>query len=78
VSNARDPVIGKLAAKLRGGTLTDEERREWVAYARQRDLSPSLGDQRAFRVKHPGEGSDMIVEFKGSGENRIDIAVFTR
>jgi acetyl esterase/lipase len=78
VSNARDPVIGKLAAKLRGGTLTDQERREWVAYARQRDLTPSLGDQRAFRAQHPGEGSDLIVEFKGSGENRIDIAVFTR
>jgi hypothetical protein len=78
VSNARDPVIGKLAAKLREGTLTDEERREWVAYARKRDLSPSLGDQRVFRAKRPSDGSDMIVEFKGGGENRVDVAVFTR
>jgi hypothetical protein len=78
VSNARDPVLGKLTAKLRDGSLTDEERRKWVAYARKRNLSPSLGDQRAFRTRHPAEGSVMIVEFKGNGENRIDVAVFTR
>jgi acetyl esterase/lipase len=78
VSNSRDPVIGKLAAKLRDGTLTDDERREWIAHARRRDLSPSLGDQRVFRAKHPGNGSDMIVEFQGGSENRVDVAVFTR
>jgi hypothetical protein len=78
VSNARDPVIGRLSAKLRDGTLTDEERREWIAYARKRDLSPSLGDQRVFRARHPGEGGEMIVEFKGGGENRVDIALFTK
>jgi hypothetical protein len=78
VINARHPVIGKLTAKLRDGSLTDEERRRWVAYAKKRDLSPSLGDQRVFRTRHPGEGSDMIVEFKGNGKNRIDVAVFTR
>ncbi len=78
VSNSRDPVIGKLTAKLRGGTLTDDERQEWIAYARKRDLSPSLGDQRVFRAKHPGDGRDRIVEFKSGSENRIDVAVSTK
>jgi acetyl esterase/lipase len=78
VSNARDPVIGRLAAKMKGGTITDDERREWVAYARKRDLAPSLGDQRVFRARHPGDRTDMIVEFKAGGESRVDVAVFTR
>jgi acetyl esterase/lipase len=78
VSNARDPVIGRLAAKLRAGTLGDEDRREWIAYARRRDLSPSLEDQRVFRTRHPGDAGEMIVEFKGGGENRVDVAVATR
>ena len=34
--------------------------------------------QRVFRAKHPGNGSDMIVEFQGGSENRVDVAVFTR
>jgi hypothetical protein len=76
--HARDPVIGERTAKLRDGSLTDEGRREWVAYARKKDLSRGLGDQRVFRTRHPGEGSDMIVEFKRKGENRIDVLIFTR
>jgi hypothetical protein len=78
VSNARDPVIGRLSAKLREGTLSDQERQEWIGYARKRDLSPSLEDQRVFRAPHPGEPSEIIAEFKGGGENRVDVAISTK
>jgi dienelactone hydrolase len=77
VSNARDPVFGPMVAKLRNGTLTDDERREWIAYARKRDLSPSIGAQRVFRSKHPADRNDMIVEIKRGGENRLELVIST-
>jgi aromatic ring hydroxylase len=70
--------MSSMTAKSKNGTLTDDERREWVAYARKRDLSPSITEERVFRSKHPDERSDMIVEIKNNGENRIDLEVFTR
>jgi acetyl esterase/lipase len=78
VSNSRDPVMSRMSEKMKSGTLTDDERREWIAYARKRDLSPSLADQRVFRSKYPHEKIDMIVEIKSRAENRIDLEVFTR
>jgi hypothetical protein len=38
--------------------------------------SGDAGHQHAHR--HPGDRSGLIVEFKGGGENRFDVAVFTR
>jgi predicted esterase len=78
VSNSRDPVMSRMASKLRNGTLTEDERREWVAYARKRDLSPSITEERVFRSKRLDEPSDIILEVKGQGENRIDLEIFSR
>jgi hypothetical protein len=77
-SNTRDTVMGKLIPKLRNGILTDDERRAWIEYARKRDLSPSIVDQRVFRSRLPGNRSDMVVEIKSGSENRIDVEVFTQ
>jgi hypothetical protein len=67
-----------MGAKARNGTITEDERREWIAYARKRDLSPSLTDQRVFRSKGPRDGKDWIVEIKGGAEDRLDLDVSTK
>jgi hypothetical protein len=78
MSNSRDPIMSAMSAKQRNGTLTDDERREWIAYARKRDLSPSIADQRVFRSKRPDDRSDMIVEIKSGRENRINLDLVSR
>ena len=65
-------------AKAKNRTLTADERREWVAYARKRDLSPSVTEQRAYRSKDGHGKTDWIVEIKSGGENRLDLEVSTK
>ena len=77
LSNSRDPVMIKMMAKQRDRTLTDEDRKEWSAYIRNRDLSPSIENQRVYRRQHPKDKTDYIIEIK-SGENQLNLAVFSR
>jgi acetyl esterase/lipase len=78
LSNSRDPVQLKMAQKQRAGTMTDADRQEWIDYARKRDLSPSIEDQRFYRHKRPGDKEEMVVEIKEGGENRVDLEVVTK
>jgi acetyl esterase/lipase len=78
MSNSRDPVMSSMSAKSRNGTITEDERRYWIAYARKRDLSPSLSEERVFRSQRAGENRDIVAEIKNSGENRIDLELNTR
>ena len=78
LSNSRDPVMIKMTAKQREGTLTEEDRKEWGGYIRRRDLSPSIENQRVFRRQRPGDQNDYIVEVKAAGENQLSIEVFSK
>ncbi len=78
LSNSRDPVMIKMMDKQRKGTLTDEDRKEWGEYVRKRDLSPSIENQRVYRRQRPKDKSDYMVEIKDSGENRLDLEVFSK
>jgi hypothetical protein len=78
VSNSRDPVMSVMSVKARNRTITEDERREWIAYARKRDLSPSLADQRVYRSTGPRDGNDWIVAIERAPENRLDLAVSTK
>jgi acetyl esterase/lipase len=77
LSNARNTYFQGMMQKQRNGTLTDQERQEWFAYARGRNLSPSIGAQGVFRTDHPG-GKELVVEFKPGEENAVDIEVFSK
>jgi hypothetical protein len=77
LSNSRDPTMIKMMAKQRDRTLTDEDRKVWSDYARKRDLSPSIEDQRVFRRQRPKDKSDYLVEIK-SGASALDLEVFSR
>ncbi|MBS1812914.1 MAG: alpha/beta hydrolase [Acidobacteria bacterium] len=77
-SNSRNPLMIEIQNKQRDRTLTDEDRKKWGEFVRQRDLSPSIENQRVFRRQHPKDKNDYIVEIKGDSENRIVLEVFSR
>lgn len=72
MSNSRDPFMIKMMAKQRDNTLNDQDIKDWGAFLRKRDLSPSIDNQRIFSKHHPGdkgvytidvkEGADFIIE----------------
>ena len=78
MSNSRDPVMSSMSVKARNGTITDAERREWIAYARKRDLSPSLSEERVFGSRRSDGKGEIIAEIQGGGESRINLDLSTR
>ncbi len=77
-SNSRNPIMIRMSQKQRSGTLTDEDRREWNAYARQRDLAPAIDGPRVFTRQHPGDAQEQVVEVKAGTENNFVIEVFSK
>jgi acetyl esterase/lipase len=75
LSNSVNPMVLKMTQKLRAGTLTDADRKEWQEYARNRDLSPSLDDQRVYRKQRPTDKEDLVVEVPEAAGKKLDIAV---
>jgi hypothetical protein len=77
-SNARVPVMRKMQEKAReGGALDAADLAEWTAWARARDLSPSIEDQRVYKHRKPGDGDDIVVEVKAGEANRIELDIAT-
>ena len=72
-SNSRDPLMIRMMSKQRENTLTDEDVKEWGAYLRKRDLSPSIYDQRVFPRQHPGDKSDYTMEIKEGADLLIEV-----
>lgn len=77
LSNSRDPVMIKMQAKQRERTLTEADQKEWAEHVRNRDLSPSIENQRIFSRQHPKDKSDYIVEIK-PGANTLTLDIFSR
>lgn len=78
LSNSRDPLQLRMNQKARAGALTDDDRKEWIAYTRARDLSPSIEGQRVFRHAKPTDAGDWVIEIKAGEENRIDLQVSSK
>jgi len=78
-SNARDPVLRKMQQKLRGsGSLEKADLEEWVAWARSRDFSPSIENQRVYARRRPADKDEIVVEIRPGGENRLALEVMSR
>jgi predicted esterase len=75
MSNSRDPVFVRMQQKR--GNLTEEERKEWITYARKRDLSPSIEGLRVYSKARPGDKEEMTVEVK-AGMTAHDITVVSK
>jgi acetyl esterase/lipase len=77
-SNSRNPIMIRMLQKQRAGTLTAEDRQEWNAYARQRDLAPAIEGPRVFTRAHPDDTHDLTVEVKAGADNAFVIEVFSK
>jgi hypothetical protein len=76
MSNSVNPMQVKMGQKQRNGTMTDEDRKEWIDWARKRDLSPSLETEQVFARQHPNNSTDLIVDIKDN-QTRLDVEVFS-
>lgn len=75
LGNANNPMIAKYKL-LKSGT--DEQKKELADYARNRNLEPSIENQRVYRKVHPGDASGIFVDILAGKENRFDIGVFSK
>lgn len=77
LSNAVNPMTLKMQQKQRSGGLTEMDRKEWHEYARARDLSPSIDEQKVFRKKRPTDKDDQVVEIKAN-QSTFDVEVYSK
>lgn len=75
LSNANNPMTAKFKL-LKGGT--EAQKKEVSDYARTRNLEPSIENQRVYRKMRPSDSQEIFAEVKASGDNRIDIAVYSK
>ncbi len=72
-SNSRDPFMIEMMGKRRRDELTQEDIEKWTIYHRNRDLSPSVDNQRVFTQQHPNDTQDYIVDIKEGMELNIEV-----
>ncbi len=75
VSNVNNPMISKYRL-LRTGT--EAQKKEVTDYARERNLEPTIENQRVFRKVHPNDQRDMSVLVTGDGTFKFDVEVFSK
>lgn len=71
-SNSREPFMISMMAK-RPGTLTDQDIKTWGEYLRNRDLSPSIFNQRVFARQHPNDKKDYTIDITERNELLIEV-----
>jgi acetyl esterase/lipase len=72
-SNSRDPFMIKMMKKQSDNTLTENDIKEWSAFLRKRDLSPSIENQRIFSRQHPNDQRDYVVKIKDGVDLKIEV-----
>ena len=72
-SNSREPFMIKMMDKQRQRTLTDADRKEWGEYLRNRNLSPSIYDQKVYAHQHPDEKKDYIIDIKKDKDLLVEV-----
>jgi acetyl esterase/lipase len=77
MSNAQEPFIVGINRKMRGG-LSDQDKQDYLKFARARDLEPSIDNERVFKTGHPGDQQPIIIDIKPGGDSQMDIAVFSK
>jgi acetyl esterase/lipase len=75
MSNSREPFI--VAFNAKGRNVTEQDRQDYLKFARERNLEPSIDDERVFTTRHPGDKEPIIVEIKPDSTD-IDIEIFSK
>jgi acetyl esterase/lipase len=77
VSNSQEPFIVGINQKMRGG-LSDQDKQDWLAFARARDLEPTIDNQRIFKTAHPDDKDPIVVEIKPDGNTAMQIDIVSK
>jgi acetyl esterase/lipase len=77
VSNSQEPFILSINQKMRAG-LSDQDKADYLKFARARDLEPTIDSERVFRSKHPGDAEPILVTVKPAGNTQTDIEIFSK
>lgn len=72
-SNSRDPFMIKMMEAQRNNTLTDNDRKEWGAYLRKRNLNPSIDKQAVFIKQKPTNNENYIIDIKDDKDILIEV-----
>ena len=75
-STSRDPFMIEMTAKQRNNTLSQQDIQRWGEFLRNRDMSPSIEDQRVFPRQRPQDTQDYLIDIKKGEE--IVIEVFSK
>lgn len=78
MSNSREPFIVAYNQKARGGNLTDQDREDYLKFARARDLEPTIESERVFTTRRPGDANPIIVEIKSGTSAEIEIDILSK
>ncbi|MBK5270948.1 MAG: alpha/beta hydrolase [Bacteroidia bacterium] len=73
VSNSREPFMIEMMDKQSKGKLTETDRKEWGAYLRKRDLSPSIYNQHVYARQNPNDKKDYIIDIKDGKDVLIEV-----
>jgi hypothetical protein len=77
VSNSQEPVILSINRKMRDG-LSEQDKQDYLKFARSRDLEPTIDNERVFKTKRPGDQEEIIVEIKPGGESQMEIEISSK
>ncbi|MDH4092910.1 MAG: alpha/beta hydrolase [Cyclobacteriaceae bacterium] len=72
-SNSREPFMIRMMEKQRNNSLTEADLKDWGAYLRNRDLSPSIENQVVYPRQHPADKRDYVVTVRNGVEVLIEV-----
>jgi acetyl esterase/lipase len=75
LSNANNPMVKKYRLLQSG---TDDQKKDVADYARNRNLEPSIENQRLYRKVRPSDSAEIFVEVLADKKNRFDIGIFSK
>lgn len=75
MSNAVEPFIVSINRK--GRNLTEQDKLDYLKFARARDLEPTIDNERVFTSRRPGDKDPIIVEITPESKT-INIEVFSK
>jgi acetyl esterase/lipase len=76
MSNSREPFI--IAYNAKGRNATEQDRQDYLKFARERNLEPSLDGERVYSKAHPNDSEPIILEIKPDGVKDLKIEVFSK
>ena len=77
VSNSQEPFIVSINQKMRNG-LSDQDKQDYLTFARNRNLEPSIDSERVYKTAHPGDKDPIILTINPGGDSDLKVDVFSK